>query len=425
MIRQFGFNHQTDTSLSDFTGNIITGRVTKVHLNQTDDGNLGSIEIQSVQNLTNTTQTAYPFFTNNHTYPLIDEIVLCFFLPSENIGTQQANEKLYYLNSINIWNNPHVNFYPSPEKTNGNIPLSEQKSYKDVFNTNPIKLNTQTNYDKIPGEQGTFKERDNIHPLKPYDGDVIQQGRFGNSIRFGSTNINPKNNDSANHWSKYKGTSKTFGVDYKAKTGDPILILRNGQPILNSKLPNKPWTPIDENINFDLSSIYMTSNQQIPLKFNNRSWEKQVESFSNSSAPIAPELYAGGPQIIIRSDRLILNARHDSILLNAKRSISLSSNECINFDTNKVVIESSNVKLGSYDATEPLILGNTFLYQLDQIMEAMSNLCEELTKEENWPNGVASPNVNVMTTSLALQNIIDNDFRPQLESFKSKIIKTK
>jgi hypothetical protein len=28
----------------------------------------------------------------------------------------------------------------------------------------------------------TFKERSNIHPLLPFEGDVIQEGRWGNSI---------------------------------------------------------------------------------------------------------------------------------------------------------------------------------------------------------------------------------------------------
>lgn len=423
MIREFGFNNQTDTSLSDFKGNIITGRVKNIYLTGTDDEDLGCIEIESIANKTNTTQKAYPFFPNNTSYPLIDEIVLCFNLPSQYIGSQQANEKLYYINTVNIWNNPHVNFYPNPDKTNGNIPSSENKSYNQIFDSSPVNLSSKAN-ESLPSIQGTFRERDNIHPLQPYMGDVIQQGRFGNSIRFGSTNQRPDNNNGINDWSKYKGESRIFNTPTQAQTGDPILILRNGQPVLNSELPNNPWTPINEKINWDLSSIYMTSNQQIPIEFNGKPWKNQIESFTEDNQPIEPKLYAGGPQVIIRSDRLVLNARQDSILLNAQKSISLSSTDNINFDTNKMVIESQNVKLGSYDATESLILGDTFLAQLDQVMEALQNLCGELSKEQNWPSGVAVPKANVITTALALQSIAGGVSK-NIESFKSKTIKTK
>jgi hypothetical protein len=38
----------------------------------------------------------------------------------------------------------------------------------------------------------------NIHPLLPYEGDMLYEGRFGNSIRFGST---VKNSSIPNPWS--------------------------------------------------------------------------------------------------------------------------------------------------------------------------------------------------------------------------------
>ena len=39
----------------------------------------------------------------------------------------------------------------------------------------------------ISPTQATFVEKSNIHPLLPFAGDIIHQGRWGNSIRFGST----------------------------------------------------------------------------------------------------------------------------------------------------------------------------------------------------------------------------------------------
>ena len=76
---------------------------------------------------------------------------------------------------------------------------------------------------------------------------MILEGRFGNSIRFGSTN---KSNEisNPNSWSDL------------GNTGDPITIIRNGQP---DNLDDKGWLPTIENINGDASSIYLTSNQKI------------------------------------------------------------------------------------------------------------------------------------------------------------------
>lgn len=424
MIREFGFDKKIDTSLSDFKGNIITGRVKQIYLNNTNDGNLGCIEIEPIQNLNRTTQKAYPFFPNNTSYPLIDEIVLCFNLPSQYIGSQQSNEKLYYINSVNIWNNPHVNFYPDPEATNGNIPTSENKSYEEIFNSAPVQTSKTTNNYSTPGSQGTFIERDNIHPLQPYMGDVIQQGRFGNSIRFGSTN--QIDGLSVNNWSDYRGKTNIDNVEGTAQTGDPILIFRNGQPVDKNKLEENAWDPIDEQINYDLSSIYMTSNQKIKIETTNN-WVNSISSFSNNKEdekPTKPSEFAGKPQVIINSDRLIFNARKDDTLISAGKSIHLFSNGNINFDTSKMVLESQDIKLGSYDAKQSVILGDKFLEQFDGVLEAMSKLCIQLQKTQIWPAGVPVTEPGVITTAVALQTISEG-VRGQIETFKSQVVKTK
>jgi len=76
---------------------------------------------------------------------------------------------------------------------------------------------------------------------------MILEGRFGNSIRFGSTNISNEISN-PNGWSNL------------GNTGDPITIIRNGQ---SPNLDKKGWLPTTENISGDASSIYLTSNQRI------------------------------------------------------------------------------------------------------------------------------------------------------------------
>ena len=83
--------------------------------------------------------------------------------------------------------------------------------------------------------------------LRPFTGDVTLEGRWGNSIRFGSS---VAGNKSENYWS----TSN--------KQGDPIIIIRNGQ---GKQISSEGWIPAVENINTDNSSIYLTAGQQIAV----------------------------------------------------------------------------------------------------------------------------------------------------------------
>ena len=99
----------------------------------------------------------------------------------------------------------------------------------------------------------------------PYEGDVTVEGRFGNSIRFGST-INNEKTPSPNRWSN------------EGEIGNPITILRNGQR--NDDLYANNFDHIIEDIDKDDSSIYLCSKQQlssfIPASFNDASYNVDI-----------------------------------------------------------------------------------------------------------------------------------------------------
>jgi len=99
-------------------------------------------------------------------------------------------------------------------------------------------------------EQGrTFKIKEKVQPLRPYEGDITFEGRWGNSIRFGSTIDNsPEGTTHQNAWSN------------EGEIGNPITIIRNGQGIKNR---GESFERIIENINDDDSSIYLCTGQQI------------------------------------------------------------------------------------------------------------------------------------------------------------------
>ena len=83
-----------------------------------------------------------------------------------------------------------------------------------------------------------------VRNLQPFPGDLIYQGRWGQSLRFGAT---AQNTPIPNPWSD------------SGEDGDAITIIRNGQ----YEEETDPWIPQVEDINEDKSSIYLTSTQNI------------------------------------------------------------------------------------------------------------------------------------------------------------------
>ena len=184
--------------------------------------------------------TAIPLFSHLKYYPLINEIVLILNTHSSNLydGKKPAT---YYLPQVNMWGHPHHNALPTVKG------LDSEQTANDYQETGAglVRKVDDGGTDITLGQY--FQEQVNIKPLLPYEGDMILEGRFGNSIRFGSTNISPKISN-PNAWSD------------SGNTGDPITIIRNGQ---SSNLDEKGWLPTTERINEDASSIYLTSNQRL------------------------------------------------------------------------------------------------------------------------------------------------------------------
>jgi|TARA_R110000822_G_scaffold6031_4_gene25389 hypothetical protein len=105
-------------------------------------------------------------------------------------------------------------------------------------------------------------------------------------------------------------------------------------------------------------------------------------------ALIPPSVYEG-QQVVINSDRLLFNARTDSILLISDESVGISTNGTFNVDSSDItVINSPEIYLG-LDAVEPVVLGDTLLGLLEE-------LCDALAAETHpTPVGPSGPPINV------------------------------
>ena len=309
---------------------------------------LGTIEYENVikPNLINPLPTAKPLYGNVKNYPLINEIVYILSLPSTLIGQLTSNTISYYVSTVALWNHPHHNAYPS---NSNEKPPTQQKGYNQTELGNTSKITDQTLEIKLGN---TFIERSNIHPLLPFEGDMVYEGRWGNSIRIGSTVKN-----SPNTWSSI-GTN-----------GDPILILRNGQ----GKQTEEGWLPVVENINNDESSIYLTSTQNIPLEAASTNYN----SYSNYT-PQTPDKYAG-KQVIVNSGRLVFNSNTDHILLSSALTIGFNSVKGFNFDTKaNFVVNAPSIKLGSKDATQSMIKGDLLITELQSLLSQLTLLATAL-----------------------------------------------
>ena len=356
---------------------------------------------------------AKPLFPQSNYYPLKHELVLILELPDASIGSNDSQNSFYYLNVINIWNAPNHNAYPDTYKT----PNPSKVNSYEVSNTlkqpiinsqkPPYNDNVDEFYSDFNKSQNTFIERENIHPLQPFSGDSIYQGRWGNSIRFSSTTL-PKTSDPLNNWSK------------EGKNGDPITLIRNGQP-RNIKSPG--WKPIIENINKDLSSIYLTSTQKLPIIASSDNYSSY--NSSDELAPQSPNTYSGN-QVVINSGRLFFQSDKDHIMLSAKKTINFNSSLGFYFDTpqNFVVNAGNTVKLGGQSASESLVLGDTLKTDLDFIISVLIQLVGVIEFSILYPGGLPVPDTSLSVVASnckdALQTVKDN--LNQILSIKCKTL---
>jgi len=397
--------------ISTLKGQMVAARVTDIVMDENhpkfkDVGEwngIGAIFYQFVNQSGTDTNSSYalPYDSQQKTYPLVNEIVLLFSLPNQQMGVNTANQSYFYLKPLGVWNHPHHDAYPNLVTSNNpqqsqDYKATDQGVVRRVTDgSTEVELNSPVN-----PSQNTFVEKADIHPLMPYMGDSLLEGRHGQSLRFGSTA--KSQSEISNNWS-------TVGTN-----GDPITILRNGQP---SKVSDRGWIPIVENISQDLSSIYLTSYQKIPFSIANENF------ISYTTPPTTPAQYIN-PQIILNSDRIVINAKNDSVLISGQNSVGISSNGSINIEsTSEINIASKLTRLGSKNANQSVLRGDETVAYLKILITELQNIAEALKVVQDWPGGAPTPNPVVLTAANSALQVFENVYN-EIDSVKSKIVKT-
>jgi len=284
--------------------------------------------------------TLKPLDTNIKEYPY----------PGEYVIVANYFGEAYYTQKLNLNNSVNLNAFPGLSKV---YDMWTQEIYKD-------------NLPMI----GNFS----IKELKAEEGDIIFNGRFGQSIRFGSNvkEIIDKN----------QNLLPDTGIPQS-----PNVIIRAGQGVEESNANR----PVNEEINLDGSSVWMTTDQKVDIKLDNSHstfiWaDKGSEGF-------------GGNRITINSDGLIFNSKKNNILMSSMGFIGLTANTEIGLE---VPNDTGRVYLGDGMADQPVLGGDQtmelFGLLVDYLIEFTNQLAPSMGSIINFP--VPIPHIPISCSSL-------------------------
>lgn len=250
---------------------------------------------------------AKPSNINMKQIPLVGEFVLIYKTFNEQSTSNKWREGWYYVASVDLQSSINENMLPG---------ISDGLTQEQIDGIKPGK---------------TFV-RKSISPLQPYEGDVVIEGRVGNSIRFGSS-IN---------------TAYPAGYYYKAAPwvttnnsgGDPIIVLSNGRKNLTKK------EFVVEDVEQDASSLYLTSTQQL----NTLKLSKELTIHNNTFI---------GSQFVGVADRVILRAKRDIAVIDSQAGIVLNT--------------PNDIYIGGEDAAEPISHGLVLQQILQLLVQAIAS----------------------------------------------------
>ena len=295
----------------------------------------------------------------------------------------------YYLGPLNTINNPNWNI---DHLNISDLDLSKGKLGKIKRNEND-KKNKSLNFSIIPQYrlQKTYNDNlDNPKGLKKgyrdIHGDMILEGRHGNSLRIGSRNINP--------YIIFSNGRPTNNIVESTTDGTLLAMLDSGtihQHFINDSEIQEGSESENQPTIVDSPFILGSDNRDEP--------KRVIGSNFNYN-------YDAG-QTLLTSDKITINSRIDDITISSKQNIILGSgNESKIISENSTTIEASNFYLGeqSKERTQPLVLGT-------KLQEFLKEFVEVVMKSHALVQGVPVP----VTDSTAAPLL------PQLQQLLNKL----
>jgi hypothetical protein len=233
-------------------------------------------------------EIAFPLDTNVKRIPVVGEMVKLLTATSPSSSPDKSKPIYYYTTPTSLQKNINHNALPK-----GYAQLVGSGGNSDEYGAAAAGNPNASSTKPFSFEAG-FEEVKDVSALQPFTGDILLEGRFGQSIRLGYT---PSGN-----------TETTQNPSWTGDSTSPITILRNTQ---NSSGWNKF---VIEDVNEDDTSLYMTSKQKINLS--------QAHPFSLG---VKPANLHGDPQVLINSERVLLNAKKDRVILAGTEDVNIST----------------------------------------------------------------------------------------------------
>jgi hypothetical protein len=275
-----------------------------------------------------------PFNNNIKQIPLVGEHVLLIKGLSAENNAETIYPKWYYLASFSLNSNVNANLLPGVAPSN--VPYTPKTS---------------------------FAEQE-VSLLQAYEGDTLVEGRFGNSIRIGST---------------IKGGVYSIQPSWSGNvSADPIIILSNGKSY-------KKDSYIVESIQDDKSSVYLTSTQKISISLGDTSNKNPLSCY------LPGETQFDKSQFIGTGDRVILKAKTDIAIIDSPKAIILNT--------------TGEIKLGSDTADQSMVHGDVLLTVLQKILNQLNKpiQCGTMT-------GTFLDRSSIASAQLDLQNLLSHKY---------------
>ena len=183
---------------------------------------------------------------------------------------------------------------------------NKAEGYSNVSSTGIARSNTNEVND-FDGYGDYFTAEEGIHKLKLYEGDVLFQSRFGQSIRL----------------SGYNNSENKFF---------PTLTIRSGESPENMKKDDTVL--VEENVNEDSNIIFLGSGEKL------LEWTLPTTNPKESFFDYPSELK--GNQILLSSDRIILSAKTSEMIFSSKGNTGFITDGYFTIDTTKGINVTSN-----------------------------------------------------------------------------------
>jgi len=381
----------------------VPGTVTMVITGTKSKGSYGNFEntnsIMAISHYASGIDKTAVMTEDNRYFPLLrgtvdvpvvgDQVLLCTF-----------RDMQYYLGPLNIGSKPGRGVDKTDEK---NIATRLEKKYNDLLDNPYNKKSTHGNI----------------------SGDLVFEGRYGNSIRIGSRDVDPYIIISNGRFSKYS-VETMFD-------GSILGMLQKGSIrqhfISDSKIENDEKFPLPFMLASDITNSEEERKRlmsQLISHVNNEEDATKIiydygKSLTVEGGEAGEELNILGSQMFLNSNRIIINSRSDSLFLSSAKNVHIGARNTLTISTEKeTIIESSNIYLGrqakekassiitNADVQQGMVLG-------ENLREWLAALIDLLVSTNGHCQGAPVP--------LGVENGPPGSLIPKLIELKNLIIK--